>query len=435
MIKNKIIVLLLGVIFIAPLARADECNPGKNNRPTPRLPTIAGVVAKPNKLKPKPIDWAARLAIAEKELKTPELSLDDRVSALRKAADAASQLGNHNKFVQHKTESLRLSTQTPSEFELEEISTAFEELERFNEAYLWAHRWFEQAAYVLDDDHLRLAMLSEQVGDLDGAIFHTKCLLPNLPRSAPIEYTRLQADLIRYAAKSGDKALASSYLKTLFQHIDDHMLERPYTTTEILQETIFKLRETNLTEIADTLSEHHILKSATSVIAELSALEKACQEGDATACINAALILKSESGMRDRQTVSLKTACEIGSIEGCHHLAVGYALTGDAEEKEAAQTFFVEGCQKKYERSCYFAGRYFDNRVGNNRNENIPQASTFYEKGCHLKDGQSCFALAVIYHGGLLGEQNFKLAQKFYERACDEGVQQGCLSLSFIDAR
>jgi len=427
--------IIAWLFALAPVANADVCNPGKHNaklqnakQPIPAFVNIQQTPAKDR----KEINWQKRLQEVEAELGNADLTQKGRANLLSRAAYAARQL---DKYIEYQLAYLNTADRAVYSHELKNISKTLYELERFEEAYTWSVRWFEQAPYVFEEDHQQLAHLAERLGHFDIASLHIKCQFPTRAYYAPTEYAELTADLIRLAAKSDDLDEAAKQTDLLLGHIEEYMAKNLLSVGQILQRTQRNLNLANYTVLTQKISTSSILEDVDAKIKTLETYDRRCRVDEADSCLKVAEILRLEPNFRDRYKSALEKACTLQRGEGCYRLGVELLANGGREERQRAQLLFLEECENLYKDACHKAGQFYDTQIGKNANEDIPKAITFYKKGCDLNSSEGCYLLGRVYDAGSLGAQDYDKAQMFYGMACELGHSQACSSQKYMRRR
>jgi hypothetical protein len=152
--------------------------------------------------------------------------------------------------------------------------------------------------------------------------------------------------------------------------------------------------------------------------------EKACEAGNAKACIDtgARYLLGREGRTKDetKAAAKLKKACDLGSVDGCETYArMLDEGRGVPKDTATANTLFTKACDMKAGGAC--------RSLGLNLPTKDPKRIALFEKACELDDGLGCVGLGAAY---LHGDQGVKKdpvkAKTFLQKACKLGQQKAC---------
>jgi TPR repeat protein len=176
-------------------------------------------------------------------------------------------------------------------------------------------------------------------------------------------------------------------------------------------------------------------------------LGKACELGDARACVGAAVVSNHLGAKAElpRFIGLLAKACELEIDVVCQLVAEAYregALglnfstgLGDPEDWKRANELFEQGCALGDGDACADLGASYSNGSG------VPidrkRANELQEKACELGNGRGCKNLGAAFSFGAGVPQSWARANALYEKGCDLGYGRACneLGLAFEYAR
>ena len=154
-----------------------------------------------------------------------------------------------------------------------------------------------------------------------------------------------------------------------------------------------------------------------------------CNEGDAKACfaLGAMYHIGDDVGQSFKKAQqSYLRACELGSAEGCSHLAYMYESGHAGVNLPKAAEYYAKGCELGDAGGCASLGKLYEN--GSGVAEDMQKAVNFYDKACDGRDGKSCAHLGLLYEN----DGNDYDATIYYQKACDAGEADICSNLGIM---
>ena len=125
------------------------------------------------------------------------------------------------------------------------------------------------------------------------------------------------------------------------------------------------------------------------------------------------------------ETNSVSTVgTEVSADQGAMHadnqgsLKEGIACL-EAEDYEAAMTFFLEGLESGDKKSARYLGMMYEQGLG--VEQNTEKAAEYYELGVNAGDLTSCYYLGLLYEQGEGVEQSLEKAAELFAQAVDSG--------------
>lgn len=91
----------------------------------------------------------------------------------------------------------------------------------------------------------------------------------------------------------------------------------------------------------------------------------------------------------------------------------------EAEDYEAAMTFFLEGLESGDKKSARYLGMMYEQGLG--VEQNTEKAAEYYELGVNAGDLTSCYYLGLLYEQGEGVEQSLEKAAELFAQAVDSG--------------
>lgn len=197
-------------------------------------------------------------------------------------------------------------------------------------------------------------------------------------------------------------------------------------------------------------------------------LGKACELGDATACVGAAVVSNHLGGKAElprviglleraceleigvvcqlvaeayqqgvgvkqdlaRANLLLETACGLGSGRGCTALGLNFSKgQGVPEDWKRANELFEQGCDLGDGRACNELGIMFEYARGVAKD--MVRASALFDKACDLDEPPACVEIGYLHATGDGALQDWARANFLYEKACRLGNGIGCSNLGF----
>ena len=161
--------------------------------------------------------------------------------------------------------------------------------------------------------------------------------------------------------------------------------------------------------------------------------EKACMEGNASACYDFALPLVTGENaevqdIREKGLGYIRKSCILGFDKACDILGENYYKD---KSYIAARPYLKQSCERGVKIACEAVGVIY--RDGHDVKHDDTQARMFFEKACDLKSGDACYNVAIIHRGGFGVEKSREQEKVFYQKACDTGLKAGCDRFTELD--
>lgn len=179
--------------------------------------------------------------------------------------------------------------------------------------------------------------------------------------------------------------------------------------------------------------------AAASACSAATACEKACDAGDAPACLSAAKSFASGTGdaKQDAKKAEELTAKAVKLLEtacpkeptSCGRLAGLYlgGAAGIAKDPKRAAKYLSAGCQAKDAASCHDLGQV--NRLLLN---DMSAAAKAYASACALGNAQGCGHIGTMHEEGTSVAKSAKKAAEYYDRGCTLGHGRSCGRLAAL---
>ena len=159
-------------------------------------------------------------------------------------------------------------------------------------------------------------------------------------------------------------------------------------------------------------------------------LEKACQDGRASACFREGWLLWSRRGgpKVERALELFEAACNSGSAEACAYEAL--QLMDEPDKGSESVAAAERSCELGSGGGC--ANLAFLYATGKFVKKDDHRATSLYNKACDLGDAQGCYNAALMADEGRGGAHDVARAVAGYEEACTLGSTTGCTNLGFL---
>ncbi|AFL69098.1 tetratricopeptide repeat protein [Sulfurospirillum barnesii] len=157
-----------------------------------------------------------------------------------------------------------------------------------------------------------------------------------------------------------------------------------------------------------------------------SALQNACDRGDAKACVALGAMYHSGDGVLQsfsRAKALYTRACELGLGLGCANVGYMYESGHAGKNLSLALQWYERACILGDGEGCASVALMYENGAG--VGEDLQQAVDYHDRACNYGVGSSCDYLALRYEQ----DENFVDAAIYYQRACDVGVAHACSRL------
>jgi TPR repeat protein len=170
--------------------------------------------------------------------------------------------------------------------------------------------------------------------------------------------------------------------------------------------------------------------------------QKACDNGEATGCLNLGLMYEAGEGVgADKSKAALLYQAALAAATAVQattrfRLANGYASgDGVAPDDAKAVQLYQKACEAGHAGACLNLGNSYFNGKGVAHDED--RAVPFYEKACDGGYAGACQNLAFLYASGRSVAQDEAKAVQLYQKACDGGVQTACSNVarSYVDGK
>ena len=125
----------------------------------------------------------------------------------------------------------------------------------------------------------------------------------------------------------------------------------------------------------------------------------ACSKGDPSACNRIAILYESGNGVKKnfpKAKQYYKKSCELGSGEGCEHLA---QILIREKDYHSASKYYLEGCNFNNSNACSDLAHLFEK--GNGTKLNYSQAKKYHKKACDLGNQKSCEIYLYLDKNGI----------------------------------
>lgn len=160
-------------------------------------------------------------------------------------------------------------------------------------------------------------------------------------------------------------------------------------------------------------------------------LEKACVEGDFTACFiseQRRFRELNEPGNNEAKTkylASLKVICKDGSLLACANVAV---LSRRAGDSAAAERFATVACNHEVSAGCFVLGNVW--KFDKHTEGHHTRAVYYLKQACELGSRGACNNLGDSYRKGLGLEVSLIRAKRYFTIACNKKLELGCENLA-----
>lgn len=171
----------------------------------------------------------------------------------------------------------------------------------------------------------------------------------------------------------------------------------------------------------------------TKAASDRSALTRACDSGDSTACGRLGFAYAHGDGVAndDAKAVALyRRACDGGVTGACGNLGFMYATgRGVTQDEKASFKLYEQACNGGSVGDCTNLASAF--HLGQGVAKDLVRAQKLYSEGCEARDAAACTGMGILSEE-LGTSQGDKTAAGFFRRACDEGDALGCGNLGFM---
>lgn len=161
----------------------------------------------------------------------------------------------------------------------------------------------------------------------------------------------------------------------------------------------------------------------------------ACAKNALPACSNLALMLRDARGAPKSLTEAAavaKKACDGGNTPGCLHLAL---VKDAANDFEGATAAYDKACKLKVFQACTNYGINLLKGIGIKKDEKraisvlTDSCGESVKKGTVYPSLRACIVLGQLYEQGIAVAANKDAAKRLYRLACFGGVEEGCEKL------
>ena len=163
-------------------------------------------------------------------------------------------------------------------------------------------------------------------------------------------------------------------------------------------------------------------------------LERACNAGNLTACVNFGVMYDHGQGVSQdytRATSLYSKACDAGNAEGCRSLGVLYEHgSGVSQDYSRAADLYSKACDAKVPDGCTNLGVLYGNGQGVAQDDG--RALALFSKGCEENSALGCSDLGYLYENGRGTDKDLEKARQFYTKACSLGEQPSCNQLKSL---
>ena len=161
--------------------------------------------------------------------------------------------------------------------------------------------------------------------------------------------------------------------------------------------------------------------------------EKACMEGNASACYAYALPLvigenAEVQDIREKGLSYIRKSCILGYDKACEVLGENYYKD---KSYIAARPYLKQSWERDVKRDCEAVAVIY--RDGHDVKHDDTQARIFFEKACELSSGDACYNVAIIYRGGFGVTRSRTVEKTFYQKSCEAGLKAGCARYTELD--
>jgi TPR repeat protein len=163
-----------------------------------------------------------------------------------------------------------------------------------------------------------------------------------------------------------------------------------------------------------------LLAAGDEVSRAMNLLEKACLQGEASACNSAAdAYWHGPRGVKKSVPRALKLltrACNGGDAVGCTNAAVLYSgADGVKKDDQKSLALSMRACAGGVATACGNAGSRYELGMGVPRN--VAQAATLYGRACR-KDPSTCIRMAILHHTGQGAKRDPARAKELFGKSC-----------------
>ncbi len=164
-------------------------------------------------------------------------------------------------------------------------------------------------------------------------------------------------------------------------------------------------------------------QTAAQIAAGAEQSRRACQQGDALACLNLGRHHLEGGELQHNPSRALgyfRSACDLGRSEGCSNAAGMLFDEDEMNQPLRAMPLYARACELGDLRACTVAGMIY--AEGNNVPQDYTRAESFFRRACDRGDVDGCRALGIMYNGGEGVVQNHRRAAEYFLRACEHST-------------
>jgi TPR repeat protein len=166
------------------------------------------------------------------------------------------------------------------------------------------------------------------------------------------------------------------------------------------------------------------------VKAAQEAMIRGCDVGKHKAICTTERILFADANLQDPSIVQFQStfekACANGNMTACSNLSFLLYRSGTEVDLARSAELSVRGCQANNGTACAVES------IHAIASKNMKRARALSERACELADGQSCFNAAIMADRGEGGPRDQARASELGAMACEHGLETACTRLDRI---
>lgn len=172
------------------------------------------------------------------------------------------------------------------------------------------------------------------------------------------------------------------------------------------------------------------------VVDATSFYEKACKDGNSTACFRLGGQFKAGYGREKNEERAIelyREACDQASAAACSALAKLYLDKGAPHGWTEVIALSTKACEERDPQACTDLGFLYASGTGVTRDD--AASMPWFRRACELGDPQGCYNVGLMLQQGRGVEQSTAAALAAYQEACDGGSAQACTNAGWLYER
>ncbi|MDR0468063.1 MAG: sel1 repeat family protein [Campylobacteraceae bacterium] len=160
--------------------------------------------------------------------------------------------------------------------------------------------------------------------------------------------------------------------------------------------------------------------------------EALCNEENATACHEDALVFLNQKPINYKKaTELLAAACDSKHSLSCLKLGTMYeGHQGVKQDLIEAYVLYDRACEDDLFEACSNLARL--NKKGFDIKPDLSKTLYFYKKACEGDDAKGCTNLGFMYYKAEGVKKNLSLAEKYFVKGCELDNYTGCFNAGYI---